>query len=596
MDGAFRMYQVTFLTENISVPVEPGTTVLAAEIAAGLKPDAPCGGMGVCGKCLVQLRTESGEWITVKACDTPVDRDLTVLTAAKNDTHRILTEGAGTLDRIAPPVRAAELSVERPTLVSPTAGWYRLRRAIEAAGGSLRADPRMADRLAETLEQQEYRPEAILFRDELLCLRRSGPLLAAAVDVGTTTVVLYLADARTGTVLATRSTLNPQTEFGADVISRANYAMQHGAAPLSASIREAINDLLAAALTSAGAEADDVFSIVLVGNTCMHHLFLGLDPSSLVLSPYVPSIADALALDAADYGIRIHPRGKLLLLPCIAGFVGADTSAVMLACDFDRREELTLAIDIGTNGELVLGNKDRTLACSTAAGPAFEGAKITFGMRGAEGAIDHAVYKNGTLRYTVIGGGAPKGICGSGLLDLVAALLAGGLVDETGRLVDEDEIPPEAEGLAGRLRTVDGMRCFVLADAEEAGFCLYLSQKDIREVQLAKGAMAAGIELMLEQFGARAEDIRQVLIAGAFGNYMSPESACAIGLLPPVLLDRITPVGNAAGSGALLCALDETCLARTDAMAAKTEFIELASNPNFQDRFVDELTFPETEL
>ena len=219
-------------------------------------------------------------------------------------------------------------------------------------------------------------------------------------------------------------------------------------------------------------------------------------------------------------------------------------------------------------------------------------------MRGAAGAIYHAAYENGEFTYTVIGGGKPIGICGSGLIDITAALLKSGLLDETGRFADDDEVPEEALQLAGRLRTVDGLRSFVLAEEDESdhGRCIYLSQKDIREVQLAKGAMAAGIGLMLDHLGKKPEDVREVMIAGAFGNYMSSESACAIGLLPEVLLDRVKAVGNAAGRGALICALNGQAFYRAIDIVSKTEFIELASNMNFQDRFVDELMFPENDL
>ena len=592
------MYKVKFLPVNRTVAVPPGTTVLEAEIAAGLKPDAPCGGMGACGKCTVEIRLETGGSVLARACKTAVDRDIEVILTGENESHRILTEGAGELPNLSPPVKTAVLHVEKATLSSPASDWRRLSDAAERAFQmKMKPDPLLANELGKTLERLSYEPEAVAFGDELLALRKEGRLLTAAVDIGTTTVVLYLADGKTGQVLSVNSALNPQTEFGADVISRANYAMQHSVEKLSSAIRGAVNDLLAEALSSAKADFNDVFSLVAVGNTCMHHLFLGMDPSGLVLSPYVPSVDSALFLNAADYGIRIHPRGKLILLPCIAGFVGADTASVMVACDFDRRDELTLAIDIGTNGELVLGDRNRTVACSTAAGPAFEGAKIQCGMRGAEGAIDHAAFENGNLSLSVIGGGAPRGICGSGLLDITAALLKAGILDETGRFTDGNEVPESAASFAKRLQVIAGQKCFVLAEAGESasGSCVYLSQKDIREVQLAKGAMAAGIGLLLEHLGERAEDVKHVLIAGAFGNYMSPESACAIGLIPSVLLPRIEAVGNAAGSGALLCALSQPCLKRAIEMAEKTEFIELAANPNFQDRFVDELMFPENE-
>ncbi|MBQ6551403.1 MAG: DUF4445 domain-containing protein [Lachnospiraceae bacterium] len=589
------IYRVSFPLENTYVNVREGTTVLDAEIAADLRPDAPCGGLGICGKCRVEIIAEDGTRKSVLACETKVTRDLTVYVDSDED-HRILTEGSGTVSELSPAVRSVPLTVEKATLDSPSSGWERLKKAVfKACGTELKPDPLMADGLEKTLDLLRYTPQAVLYHDELLALRECGRMLSAAVDIGTTTIVLYLLDQETGEVLATESMLNPQTEFGADVISRADYAVKHTPEALARAVRGAVNELLRKALDTAGAAKDDLFSVVIVGNTCMHHLFLGIDPRSLVLSPYVPSISEPLVLRASDYGLETHKNAKLFLLPCIAGFVGADTSAVMVSCSADQLDALTLMIDIGTNGELVLSDGSRFAACSTAAGPAFEGAKITFGMRGAEGAVDHADIKNGALTYSVIGSGKPRGICGSGLLDLTAALLRAGILDETGRFQDPDELPEESLPLAGRLQDIDGLRSFVIAEENEtaSGKRIYLSQKDIREVQLAKGAMAAGISLMLEHLGRKVTDIEKVLIAGAFGNYMSPKSACAIGLLPGVLLPRIEAVGNAAGTGAIMCAQSEPCFTRAREMASRTEFIELASNPAFQDRFVEELMFPE---
>ena len=589
------MVKVSFPLQNQTIEAERGTTLLAALIAAGLRPDAPCGGMGICGKCRVEILTETGERESVLACRTKLDRDLTVFPAG-GESHRILTEGVGTAADLSPAIHTLDLTMVKPSLKDPSSAWTRLQRAVrDAGGGMLRPDPAMADSLARSPEASDEPLQAVLYGDELLSLRPGGRLLTAAVDVGTTTVVLYLADQQTGEVLATRSMLNPQTEFGADVISRANYAIEHSPQILASSIRGAVNELLSGALAAAGAAAEDVYSLVLAGNTCMHHLFLGIDPSSLVLSPYVPVITDPLVLDAAAYGLHANPRAKLFLLPCIAGFVGADTAAMMVACGADQRDELTLMMDIGTNGELVLSDGTRMVACSTAAGPAFEGAKITFGMRGAEGAVDHASIENGALRLSVIGGGKPRGICGSGLLDLTAALLRAGILDETGRLAESDELPDVSDALKSRLQTIGNLRCFVIAEADESGTGerLYLSQKDIREVQLAKGAMAAGIALLLAHLGREAADIQKVLIAGAFGSYLSPESACDIGLIPAELRGRIKAVGNAAGAGALMCALSEPCFRRAAEMAERTEYIELAADPSFQDRFIEELMFQE---
>ncbi len=587
--------KVTFPEQMLTVEAEEGTTLLSAEIAAGLHPDAPCGGAGRCKKCRAEILSESGGRESVLACRTLLSHDLIVFPAPEAG-HRILSEGMGVPDKICPPIKEYRLRVDKASLKSPDSDWERVKKAVfEASGIGIRPDPAAAGNLRKVLEELSYSPQAVLYRDELLALRKGGRLLTAAADIGTTTLVLLLADAKSGEILSAVSALNPQTEYGADVISRANYAMQHPGNELTEAIRSALDGLLQKALKEACASPEELFSVVIVGNTCMHHLFLGIDPASLVLSPYVPAISEPLVLNASDYGLHhANKRAKLFVLPCIAGFVGADTAAVMLASDFDRREELTLAIDIGTNGELVLGNKDRTIACSTAAGPALEGAKITFGMRGAAGAIDHAWISDGELHYTVIGGGKPRGICGSGLLDLTAALLQAEVLDETGRFFEPSELPEASRPLAKRLDSIDSMRCFIIAWEEESetGALLYLSQKDIREVQLAKAAIAAGIRLLLKAHGSSLEDVHTILLAGAFGNYMSPESACRIGLLPAELLPKIETAGNAAGCGALLAALNEDGLQRAEKMSAETEFLELGANPDFQECFIDELDFP----
>lgn len=398
---------------------------------------------------------------------------------------------------------------------------------------------------------------------------------ALAFDVGTTTVVAFLCDGRTGRQLACASAVNPQSAYGADVIARIQYEMEHRDGRMGTEIRACLNRLAREAAETAGIDPEEIGLVSLVGNTAMHHLLLGLDVGPLVKPPYMPSVREAMELPKADW-LTACPRAAVRVLPNIAGFVGADTVGCMVSAAFDRREELTLLIDIGTNGEMVLGNRERRLACSTAAGPAFEGAKIRFGMRGAPGAIDHVELIDGELACYVIGGGEAKGICGSGLLDAVYALLGGGFVDESGRMCPE---------VPGPWTEVDGQPAFLLRDG------VYLTQKDIREVQLAKAAIRAGIELLLDTMGREREAVRSVLLAGAFGSYLSPESACGIGMLPPELLDRVRAIGNAAGEGAKQCALLEGDYRRSITLARETEFLELASLPAFQDCYVDCLSF-----
>ncbi len=410
-------------------------------------------------------------------------------------------------------------------------------------------------------------------REAAQILTDSAPLLTAAdgtdayalaVDVGTTSLVAYLLDGRTGALLGQESCLNPQRQYGADVISRIEEALQGGAGALSGCVLEALGELTAALAKKAGIAATDITAAALVGNTAMHHLLLGIDPRPLVTPPYMPRVREALEAEGL-----LPVSGRLRFLPNIAGFVGGDTVGCMLSTDFDRLTELTLLIDIGTNGEMVLGNQHRRIACSTAAGPAFEGAKISCGMRGAAGAVDHVWLEQGQVRYHVLGETAPQGLCGSGLLDLTAVLLELGLLDESGYL----------EGKA-----------YTLCDR------VTLTQRDVREVQLAKAAIRAGIELLAQTLGVSVGDIRRVYLAGAFGNYLNPASACAIGMIPPQLQEKIEPIGNAAGAGARLCALSKQQYQRSKTLAAGTEFLELAGLSQFQDRYVDALLFSEEEL
>lgn len=475
------LHTITFLPDHITVQAEAGTTVLQAQIAAGLHPDAPCGGKGTCGKCKVII-----EGSEVLACQTVIDRDLTVVTG-KEESEKILTTG---LD-------------------------------------------------VSTTPEGKY-PYVLAF------------------DIGTTTVVAYLMDGHTGELTATASCKNPQGQFGADVISRIEHVLQEGGSLLRDAIRETMAQLTQALCQQACIEESHIGAVSIVGNTAMHHLLLGIDPKPLVTPPYMPNVFEALELE----------DGRVRILPNIAGFVGGDTVGCMVSTRFDQLEEISLMIDIGTNGEMVLGNKVRRIACSTAAGPAFEGAKISCGMRGADGAVDHVWVENGQVKYHVIGEIPPEGLCGSGLLDLVAVLLDLEIIDESGYLEDKE---------------------YKLCDN------VILTQKDVREVQLAKAAIRAGIELLAEELGIEVVDIQAVYLAGAFGNYLTPASACRIGMIPPVLLDRIFPIGNAAGEGAKLCALNREEYLYSQTLAKNTDFLELASLPQFQDCYVDALEFSEEE-
>lgn len=496
-------FKVVFYRER-EIMVEEGRNLLDVEREAGLGPDALCGGQGLCGKCKVKI-TRGSLTREELACRVTITEDMEVEILRQTSGHKILIEGFTRNIKINPGIFALP-------------------------------------------EEKEENEKSTL----------------VAFDIGTTTIAAYMLNAYNGNVLALASKMNPQSQYAADVIGRCNYELEHKDSHMGKIVRKAMNELLEDLTQEVGIEIQDIYGISIACNTAMHHLFLGLSPESLVYAPYTAVMLKEQTLLAKDYDVFIHPEGILRVLPNIGSFVGADTSAGLLAVEFDKLKELTLMIDIGTNGEIVLGNKERILACSTAAGPAFEGAKIEFGMRGADGAIDHVSWEDEQLKYTVINDKKPIGICGSGIVDIVAVMLNNGVIDSSGYL----KVSP-----------------YYITDE------IYISQKDIREVQLAKGAIMAGIEILCMESGIGYEGIDRVLIAGAFGNYMSPDSACDIGLIPSVLRDKIVMIGNAAGEGAKLSILNEEEFNKAGKIAEKTEFIELALMPEFQDIFVENLGF-----
>ncbi len=358
-----------------------------------------------------------------------------------------------------------------------------------------------------------------------------------------------------------------------------------------------MNRLIGEAALGAGCSREDIYAVSVVGNSCMHHLFLGLSPKHIALAPYVPVTGSSQEVDAGSLGIEINTAGKVYVLPNIAGFVGADTVGVVLATEMDQSDKIRLAIDIGTNGEIVLGTKDRLLSCSTAAGPAFEGAQISCGMRGTAGAIDSVKFGEDFV-YTTIDDEKPEGICGSGLIDVVAGMLNVGVLDAKGRILTPEQLAgTPAERFAGRIVEYEGIRSFLMAPAEETaqGRPLCITQKDVRELQLAKGAISTGVEALLESYAIKPEDVFEVILAGAFGNYLDKHSACVIGLIPSCLEDRVKPVGNAAGTGAKVALLSAEEYRRSAQIAGTVEYIELGALHNFMELFSKALYFPSRE-
>lgn len=385
--------------------------------------------------------------------------------------------------------------------------------------------------------------------------------LGVSVDVGTTTLAAYLVERSTGRVLASDARLNPQRPHGADVISRLSFAIdsEENAALLQREILAAIDEMTRSMLERAGRAGEEIRCRALVGNTVMMHLLGGYPARPLAFAPFTPAYT---ALHEKELG-----GVRTILGGCISGYVGADTLAAALACGLDERDENAMLIDIGTNGEIMLKKDGRCFACSCAAGPAFEGAHIACGTGAVAGAIDHARVENGEIVYTTIGGGEATGICGSGLIDLTAALLERGDITPMGRI-------------AGDVRLSERV---------------YLARSDIREVQLAKAAIASGIRILAEQAGAALADIEKVYLAGGFGNFIGLDSACRIGLLPAALRAKIVPVGNAAGSGSVRLLVSEQARRRAEALRQATRCVELAATPDFNDVYTDELLFEDED-
>jgi uncharacterized 2Fe-2S/4Fe-4S cluster protein (DUF4445 family) len=368
---------------------------------------------------------------------------------------------------------------------------------------------------------------------------------------------------------------------------------ENGLAVLSGLVRDEINNMLRTFQQRWGIAPDRIYHMTVVGNTIMMHLFAGLPVKNIAVSPFIPVIARRLELEPWQVGLNMCPSGRVTILPMVAGYVGADTIAAILASGMAERDELALLIDIGTNGEIALGNREGIITCSTAAGPAFEGAHIRYGMGGVKGAISKVRIAEDRIEYDTIGGEPARGICGSGIVDAMAQMLKAGIVDATGRMKNAEEAKTELPaGLASRVKELDGKPALLIASREEGALDdIYICQKDVREVQLAKAAIASGIHILMREMGVRHEDIQKVYLAGGFGNYIDYDHAADIGLIPSELRSKIVAIGNAAGAGAKMALLSKEYMEMAEFIRHRTSYVELSSRLDFQSVFVDFLSF-----
>ncbi|UCH23063.1 MAG: DUF4445 domain-containing protein [Deltaproteobacteria bacterium] len=606
-------YTVRFKPQNFELEAEQGTSLLKAAAEAGLRLETDCGGMGRCGKCKVVVHRGATPL-------TPREREYLTPFEIRNKVRlacqafiRAATVASLPLTPIGED-RILEEGIDRAVTFQPAITKYYLDLLPadfkrEASIGKIITDSLLQHGIKKPLvdfyclktlplllHRNTTGVTALVINREVLGFEvgeTTGCHYGLAVDIGTTTVVGYLFDLTGGRLLGVDSALNRQSVHGSDVVSRIEYALTapEGLSRLQEEAYDTINRIIDKLCYLHKISTHDIYSLLLVGNTAMNHLFWGISPRFLSRYPYNPLTVSPLCVAVEDTGLKMNRLGRVYYLPLVSAFMGSDTVGVVLSTGLHKSRIPRLAIDIGTNGEIVLTDGKNMVACSCAAGPAFEGAHIQCGMRGSSGAIDRVYLAGDEIRYHVIDEIPPKGICGSGLVDAVAMMLAAGLITPNGKLQGKEEI---ANPVFARRLTREKYNQIVLTGhyASDKGKKIVITLKDISELQLAKGAMRAGIKILMDQLGLADQDIREVYLAGGFGNYVRPESAVAIGLLPVFKKAKITPVGNAAGSGAKMTLLSIKALREAIKIAEQIKYVELANSQEFHQEFAKGVLFP----
>ena len=533
-------YEIVFMPDNIKAFAQKGEKMSDCAIKAGIKIGHSCGGCGTCGKCRVK-----------------VDLNSDFLEPVTETEIKILS-----IDEINSGVRLSCCAVIK-------------------GQGIVSVIDRVKDKESKILSG---------FSDKDIINWQNGKTgFGVAIDIGTTTVVCYLLDLEKHLHIDTFSFLNPQVAFGDDVISRIAFSSssQNALLDVQTALISKLNEAFSEITERNGIEKNSIVEITIAANTVMEHLFVGVSPSSIGKSPYMPQFFDHPPFLASSIGIDINENALVKLLPNVAGYVGADIVSGVLAYDMDSSPRMRLLIDIGTNNEIVIGNKDGMFCCATAAGPAFEGARIKYGMRASNGAIEKVFMEDDILKCGVIGNVTAVGICGSGLIDAIALLVQEKIIAKSGRMVTNDECTDQR--FKSKIdKDEKGMVRILLTNAE---YPVYLTQKDVREVQLALGAVRVGIDVMLERVGITKDEVDEVLLAGAFGNNIDVSSAVKVGLLPDVPVSKITCVRNSSGYGACLALASDDFYKRSFDTYKKMAYVELSTLPDFQKRFIAAMTF-----
>ncbi|MCX6658623.1 MAG: ASKHA domain-containing protein [Euryarchaeota archaeon] len=613
---------VHFQPTGTKVEAKKDSSLLDLARDSGAAIESICSSLGKCGKCKVIVRsggkalgkaTESEKRILDKrelkegvrlACQarvtSPANITVEVPEESRRGHHRLLASGIERKIDLLPAMRKYVLKIPPATLHDLRADDDRLLQVLKIkVKRQLEVSPGVHRHLPEALRNSSWTTTVTLFRDKEIVRAEPGDtsarLFGIAADIGTTKVVAYLLDLRTGEVLGNESMPNPQIPFGEDLMSRIAYTNKNpkGLEELQRVVAHGLNTLIFKLCADRGLIPDDILEVMVVGNTAMHHIFFGIPTTHLAAAPYAPAVRTSLSVNPPHVGLNTYPFGKVSSLPNIAGFVGADAVADLLSSRLYDNREIGMMIDIGTNTEIIVGNKERLVSCSCASGPAFEGAHIKFGMRASTGAIervwvDPASYD---VRLRTIDDAQPRGICGSGIVDAVSELFRAGILEPSGKIIVSESNP--------RTRTTaDGQAEFIIAQGKEtiSGYNISITQHDVQEIQLAKAAIFAGVSILMKRLRLKPSSLKNVYAAGAFGTYVDASSAINIGMYPDVPVDRIKFIGNAAGSGARMCLKSTRMRDLADKLSRKVEYIELAAESEFQKEFAQAMFLPHRDL
>lgn len=599
-----RKVKIVFPEWQKTTYITSGTSLKEALKKARIQINFPCGGKGICGKCRIKLEGEASPLTLAEekhlshpeegwrlACQTLIEGEsrVEIHPLSLISFPKILTDKISRKITINPRIKKVHLSLPHPTLEDQVDDLSRVERSLGEKGISVPdSDLELIRKIPLFIRKADFKLTAVLSDGKLVEVEKGdtrGNSFGVAFDIGTTSIVGILVDLDTGEEVATNAILNPQLSWGEDIITRINFIQSHpdGLKILQKEVIQAINQIIQSLSKKAKVKRNHIYEATFVGNTVMHHFLLGINPLNLALYPYVPAIQKPVELKASHLGVRINRRGVLFIFPNVAAFVGGDAVGVILATSLftQKDRKLRLAVDIGTNGEIILAKDGRMVCASTAAGPAFEGARISQGMRAEKGAIERVRLKEGRVKVGVIGGGRSRGICGSGLVDAVSELFKERIIDDSGRIL----FPPLKKIWDQRVIRKEGSSGFLLvSEKESAGrFSIILTQNDIRELQLAKGAIRAGIEILLKKLRLEEDQVNEVLLAGAFGNNIDPRSAQNIGLIPTLPKAKVKSVGNAASLGAIMALVSQESWREAEKISRNVEYVELAAFPNFQD-------------